>query len=73
MKWESVIVSQPKDWNPMDCLARLALQTTRAKVKGRPPRMQEGSAEPELLRMLVELGVLVLLLAALFGWLSSHN
>ncbi len=39
LKWQSVLVPQPKNWNPINTLARLALKITRAKTKGRPPRM----------------------------------
>ena len=39
MVWMSARRTQPKQWNPLNNLARLALATTRARTKGRPPRM----------------------------------
>jgi len=39
MLWMSNVKPQPKQWNPLNNLARLALATTRARTKGRPPRM----------------------------------
>lgn len=39
MEWQSAIVKQPKKWNPINTLAKLALAATRARTKGRPPRM----------------------------------
>jgi len=39
MKWSSFVTKQPKNWNPLNTLGRLALSVTQAKTRGRPPRM----------------------------------
>ena len=39
MEWNSSTVKAPKNWNPVDTLGHLALAATRARTKGRPPRM----------------------------------
>lgn len=31
--------AKPKNWNPVNTLARLALKATRARTKGRPARL----------------------------------
>jgi hypothetical protein len=41
--WHSIAIAgpktKPKNWNPVNTLARLALKTTRARTKGRPARL----------------------------------
>ena len=39
MQWQNRLIKQPKNWNPLNTLAALALKATRARTKGRPPRM----------------------------------
>jgi predicted ATP-dependent serine protease len=42
MLWASNLVVKPANWNPIQTLGSLALKTTLAKVKGRPPRYSDG-------------------------------
>lgn len=39
MSWMSARTPQPRSWNPLNTLGRLALSITQAKTRGRPPRM----------------------------------
>lgn len=38
MPWRSTTASLPKDWDPAQILARLALKSTKGRVRGRHPK-----------------------------------